>query len=168
MAGCGGNSKVVLPTAVQSLVDVGKQSSWMTEGNDPWEGFVCHVPADTKSPVYAGLPLRRDLSPEPRVRRRPQPQHMTTSRGKYRPAQRQWRGPRSPPTTNADLRRQRPRSLSERVHGVLVVADAEHCATSGRARPLKGVCPARASSRDDWRTSARSAKRIGVIGHRWI
>ncbi len=36
----------------------------MTEGDDQWEVFVCHVPADTQSRVYAGLPVRRTLDPQ--------------------------------------------------------------------------------------------------------
>jgi hypothetical protein len=35
----------------------------MTKGDDPWQVFVCHVPAASRSPYYAGLPLRRDLQP---------------------------------------------------------------------------------------------------------
>src|SRR6478735_764057 len=61
MAACG-DEPVALPPAVQALVDVGKQSRWMTEGDDLWEVFICHVPADTQSSVYAGLPLRRDFT----------------------------------------------------------------------------------------------------------
>ena len=42
---------------MQAVVDVGEQTEWMTKGDDPWEVFVCHVPSDTQSVVYAGLPL---------------------------------------------------------------------------------------------------------------
>jgi hypothetical protein len=33
----------------------------MTTGDDPWTVFICHVPADAQSVVYAGLPLRLSL-----------------------------------------------------------------------------------------------------------
>ena len=52
MAACG-DSPAALPPAVQAVVDFGRQSSWMTEGDDPWEVFVCHVPPDAQSGFYA-------------------------------------------------------------------------------------------------------------------
>jgi hypothetical protein len=36
----------------------------MTTGDDPWDVVVCHVPSDTQSLVYAGLPLRIALTAE--------------------------------------------------------------------------------------------------------
>jgi hypothetical protein len=36
----------------------------MTKGEDPWEVFICHVPDNSQSPVYAGLLLRAPLTPE--------------------------------------------------------------------------------------------------------
>ena len=49
------HSSVSLPPAVQAVVASGCQTAWMTNGDDPWDVFVCHVPADTQSAVYAGL-----------------------------------------------------------------------------------------------------------------
>lgn len=62
MVACG-DSPVTLPAAVRAVVEVGEQSRWMTTGDDPWEVFVCHVPLDSRSPFYAGLPLRLSLTP---------------------------------------------------------------------------------------------------------
>lgn len=56
-----GNSAVPLPAAVQAVVDYGANDRWMTNGTDLWDVFVCHVPADTTSSVYLGLPLRLAL-----------------------------------------------------------------------------------------------------------
>ena len=61
LTACGPSSSVSLPPAVQAIVDNGAKTAWMTNGTDPWDVFVCHVPADTKSPVYAGLPVRLAL-----------------------------------------------------------------------------------------------------------
>jgi len=61
LVGCG-HSSVALPAAVQAVVDVGEQSRWMTTGDDPWEVFVCHVPPDSQSRFYAGLPMRASLT----------------------------------------------------------------------------------------------------------
>lgn len=58
-----GDSSTTLPAAVQAVVEVGEQSGWMTTGNDPWDVFVCHVPPDSQSRFYAGLPLRLSLTP---------------------------------------------------------------------------------------------------------
>ncbi|HEX2783606.1 MAG TPA: hypothetical protein VHN36_08475 [Ilumatobacteraceae bacterium] len=63
MVACGDLPPTV-PPAVQAVVDYGRQTQWMTNGPDPWEVFVCHVPPDSTSPVYAGLPLRLALTPE--------------------------------------------------------------------------------------------------------
>jgi hypothetical protein len=63
LAACN-RADVALPPAVQAVVDAGAKSKWATTGDDPWEVFVCHVPIDTQSPVYAGLPLRVALKPD--------------------------------------------------------------------------------------------------------
>ncbi|HEY0520782.1 MAG TPA: hypothetical protein VGC84_14910 [Ilumatobacteraceae bacterium] len=62
IVGCGATSEP-LPAAVQAIVDTSQRSKWMTTGDDPWDVFVCHVPSDSQSPFYAGLPLRAPLTP---------------------------------------------------------------------------------------------------------
>ena len=34
-----------------------------TEGDDPFEVWICHVPADATASIYGGLPLRLPLTP---------------------------------------------------------------------------------------------------------
>lgn len=63
VAACGNSSTVALPPAVQAIADAGRRDAWMSNGDDPWAVFVCHVPPDATSAVYAGLPLRRPLRP---------------------------------------------------------------------------------------------------------
>jgi hypothetical protein len=63
LAGCS-HSPAALPPAVRAVIEVGQQSRWTTTGDDPWDVVVCHVPSDTQSLVYAGLPLRTGLTPE--------------------------------------------------------------------------------------------------------
>jgi hypothetical protein len=53
-----------MPPPVQAVLDIGNETRWMTQGNDPWEVFVCHVPAAAQSVVYVGLPLRLPLQPD--------------------------------------------------------------------------------------------------------
>ena len=60
----------------------------MTTGEDPWDVFVCHVPADTSSTVYAGLPLRLELEPAAMtgiLNAKVNAYFDTLSRGVYRP-----------------------------------------------------------------------------------
>jgi hypothetical protein len=129
VAACG-DSSVALPAAVQAVVDVGTQSQWMTEGDDPWEVFVCHVPNDTQSATYVGLPLRRELSPD----------HLATvldrnvgryfevvSHGRYRPrfsaGGEVTIGAADEPQACVDKAIAASRANAQ---GVMVVADAEH------------------------------------------
>jgi hypothetical protein len=102
----------------------------MTEGDDPWEVFVCHVPNDTRSPTFVGLPLRRELNAA----------HLATvldrnvgryfevvSHGRYRP---RFSAGGEVTIDAAD----EPQACvdnaiaasSASAHGVMVVADAEH------------------------------------------
>ena len=112
------------------MVDYGKGLRWTTEGDDPWEVFVCHVPAGTQSAVYAGLPLRQRLLPD----------HVATvldqnvgayydvlSHGKYRP--------RFSPGGEVTIAvTDGPQACvdkalaasSAHAHGVIAIADAEH------------------------------------------
>jgi hypothetical protein len=144
----------LLPPAVQSIVDVGQRTGWMTKGIDPWEVFVCHVPADAQSPVYSGLPLRLPLKPDEiatvldaKVTR----YFETLSNGMYQP---QFStggevtiGVKDEPQACVD---EALAQSSDRAHGVIVVADAEHNATQpgGFGNP-GGACaipPCRASA----------------------
>jgi hypothetical protein len=58
------DSSPTFPRAVQAVLDAGEKSRWKTEGEDRWEVFVCHVPTNATSLVYAGLPLRQSLIPD--------------------------------------------------------------------------------------------------------
>ncbi len=124
------NSPVSLTPAVQSIVDSAKQTQWMTTGTDPWEVFVCHVPADTQSPVYSGLPLRLALKPDEIATvldSKVTAYFQTLSNGLYRP---QFSaggevtiGANDEPQACVD---QALSIAGAGAHGVFVVADAEH------------------------------------------
>ena len=117
----------------------------MTKGTDPWDVFVCHVPADTKSPVYAGLPVRLPLQPDALstiLNDTVGAYFNTLSHGVYRP-QFTAAGEVSIAATDE------PQACVERAltaaslqsHGVMVVADAEHNADQpGGFGSPGGVC----------------------------
>lgn len=126
----------------------------MTKGIDPWEVFVCHVPANAQSPVYSGLPLRLPLKPDEiatvldaKVTR----YFETLSNGMYQP---QFSaggevtiGVKDEPQACVD---EALAQSSDRAHGVIVIADAEHNSTQpgGFGNP-GGACavpPCRASA----------------------
>src|SRR3954463_13804409 len=102
----------------------------MTTGDDPWEVFVCHVPLDTQSPVYAGLPLRVHLSPDALAAildEKVTAYFATLSNGEYRPRF----------TAHGDVTiaaTDEPQACVDKAiaasgpeaHGVIAVADAEH------------------------------------------
>jgi hypothetical protein len=102
----------------------------MTEGDDPWDVFVCQVPADARSAVYAGLPLRLTLTPDhvaAVLDRKVGAYFDTLSNGAYRPRFRAGGevtiGAADEPQACVD------RALaaaSEQAHGVIAIADAEH------------------------------------------
>ncbi len=132
MVACGDQPSTV-PPAVQAVVDFGRQTQWMTNGPDPWDVFVCHVPHDSKSPVYAGLPLRLALTPE-RVTTLLEATvvgyFVALSNGAYRPSF----SAGGEVTIAADDEPQACvdealQSASDTAHGVIVVADAEHNST---------------------------------------
>ncbi len=113
----------------------------MTTGDDPWDVFVCHVPTDTRSIVYAGLPLRLPLDPGTLatiLNARVSAYFDTLSRGTYRP---QFTAAGEVTIAAAD----EPQSCvdkalaaaSDAAHGVITIADAEHNATQpgGFANP---------------------------------
>ena len=105
----------------------------MTEGNDPWEVFVCHVPVDTQSVAYVGLPMRLPLKPDAvsailddRVGK----YFDTLSHGAYRP--RFASGGEVTITATDEPQACVDKALaasSASAHGVIAVADAEHNAT---------------------------------------
>jgi hypothetical protein len=156
MAACG-DSSVLLPPAVQAVVDYGTTTRWMTNGTDPWDVFVCHVPADTTSPVYAGLPVRLALQADTLatiLSDKVGAYFTTLSHGDYRP-QFSAAGEVSIAATDEPqacvdkaLAAANPKS-----RGVFVVADAEHNANQpgGFGNPggacASPPCPASATRR---------------------
>jgi hypothetical protein len=156
IAACG-RSTVSLPSAVQAVVDGGRGSTWMTTGNDPWEVFVCRVPPDTRSIVYAGLPQRLVLNVDALttvLNTNVSVYFDTLSHGAYRP---QFTPggevtitPTDEPQGCVDMALA---AASEQAHGVIAIADAEHNATQpgGSANAGSGCatppCAASASRR---------------------
>lgn len=66
LAGCGeahrrGDYSPVPPLA--SAIAVAAEGRWRATGTDTFEVWVCDVPADATSPMYGGLPLRRQFDP---------------------------------------------------------------------------------------------------------
>ena len=136
-----GHSSVTLPPAVQAVVDIGERSRWMTKGDDPWQVVVCHIPADTRSIVYAGLPLRFPLHADALAAvldAKVGAYFDTLSHGAYRPRF----------TAAGDVKiaaSDEPQACVDKAldaagadaHGVIAIADAEHNATQpgGFANP---------------------------------
>jgi hypothetical protein len=121
---------VSVPSAVQAVVDYGATTRWMTNGTDPWDVFVCHVPAETTSPVYAGLPVRLPLQADTlatTLNNKVGAYFNTLSHGDYRP---QFSAAGEVSIAAAD----QPQACVEMAlaaasptaRGVFVVADAEH------------------------------------------
>jgi hypothetical protein len=145
LSGCG-DAPTTTPPPLADVVAFGQTTSWMTHGDDPWDVFVCHVPSDTQSLVYAGLPLRSSITSDAVVvslNDRVSSYFDTLSHGLYRPTF----------TAGGEVtieRTDEPQacvdqalvSSSPGAHGVLVVADAEHNADQpgGFANPGVG-CP---------------------------
>lgn len=126
---CSG-SPVSLPPAVQAVVDTGRRSQWMTTGDDPWEVFICHVPADTQSIVYAGLPLRRSLRADQIaaiLNQKVSAYFETLSHGAYRPQFSAGGEVTIAATDEPQACVDRAlAAASKRAHGVIAIADAEH------------------------------------------
>ena len=108
----------------------GSKNAWMTNGVDPWDVFVCHVPTDTKSAVYEGLLVRLALRADGLstiLNEKVGGYFTTLSDGHYRP-QFTAAGDVSIAATDE------PQACIDKAlaaasptsHGVLVVADAEH------------------------------------------
>ena len=129
MVACGDRAPT-LPPAVQAVVDFGHRMQWMANGPDPWEVFICHVPPDSSSPVYAGLPLRLAVTPEKVstvLDATVVDYFETLSNGAYRPSFSAGGevaiAADDEPQACVDRAIE---SASDTAHGVLVVADAEH------------------------------------------
>ena len=125
-----------LPPAVQAVIDAGDQTRWMTTGDDPWDVFVCHVPADTRSTVYAGLPLRLPLDPGALatiLNAKVSAYFDTLSHGAYRP---QFTAAGEVTIAAADEPQacvdKALAAASDAAHGVIAIADAEHNADATR------------------------------------
>ena len=113
----------------------------MTNGDDPWNVVVCHVPADSRSVVYAGLPLRLSLDADALAAvldTKVRAYFDTLSHGAYRP---HFRGAGEVSIAATD----EPQACVDEAlalaggdaHGVIAIADAEHTATQpgGFANP---------------------------------
>jgi hypothetical protein len=105
----------------------------MSTGEDSWEVTVCHVPPDTQSIVYAGLPMRLQLQPAALasvLNAKVTAYFDTLSHGAYRPkfvaGSEVTIAATDEPQSCVDKALA---SAASEVHGVLVVADAEHNAT---------------------------------------
>lgn len=116
----------------------------MTKGDDPWSVFVCHVPAASRSPYYAGLPVRRDLQPAAvatLLTNKVTAYFTALSHGAYRPhfsaGGEVTIGPDDEPQACVD---QALAHASADAHGVFVVADAEHNATEPGGFASAGSC----------------------------
>ena len=125
-------------------MEAGRRDAWMNRGDDPWQVFVCHVPAATRSPYYAGLPLRRDLHPDQIaaiVAKKVGTYFRELSHGAYRPVftggGEVTIGPGDEPQACVD---QALTHAGPSAHGVLVVADAEHNATEPGGFANAGSC----------------------------
>ncbi len=148
-----------MPPAVQAVVDAGRRTEWMSKGDDPWEVFVCHVPPDTQSIVYAGLPLRTPLQSEAVtavLNTKVTAYFDVLSNGDYRPhfvaGGDVSIGAVDEPQACVDLALA---AADDRARGVIVVADAEHNAgqPGGFGNPGSG-CPTPPCSATSSRRSA--------------
>jgi hypothetical protein len=112
------------------VVDAGRLLRWATIGTDPWDVVVCHVPVNSRSVVYAGLPMRLDLHPADIVKvlnTNVTAYFDTLSNGEYRPAFRA--GGEVTITVDDEPQACVDQALTKAIdsaQGVLVVADAEH------------------------------------------
>lgn len=124
------NGDNTLPPAVQAVVDVGAKSQWMTRGDDPWAVFICHVPTDTQSPEYAGLPERFPLESEAVaaiLQDKVTSYFATLSNGEYRPSFTSGGEVSIEATDEPQVCVDKAIAASgDTAHGVFVVADAEH------------------------------------------
>jgi hypothetical protein len=113
----------------------------MTKGDDPWNVVVCHVPSETRSIVYAGLPLRLALNADALAAvldAKVGAYFDTLSHGAYHPrfsgAGEVTIAPTDEPQACVDKALV---SAGGNAHGVIAIADAEHISTQpgGFANP---------------------------------
>ena len=113
----------------------------MTTGDDPWNVVVCHVPTDTHSIVYAGLPMRFALRAEAVAAvldSKVGAYFKTLSHGAYRPHFRAAGDVTIAPTDEPQACVDKALVLAGAdAHGVIAIADAEHNVTQpgGFANP---------------------------------
>lgn len=103
---------------------------WRSIGDDRFEVWVCRVPADTTEPLYGGLPVRHEITPEglaELVSARVPDYFDAVSEGAYRPSfvagGEVTLGPSDPPKYCID---EAIRLAEPTTRAVLVVADADH------------------------------------------
>jgi hypothetical protein len=146
------------PAVLTELLATPSAGGWRTQGDDPFEVWVCHVPADTTAPIYGGLPLRLSLTPASvtaAVSARVPAYFDELSHGAYRPVF----------TAGGEVtigRDDEPQACVDAAiagagpttRAVLVVADAEHGAdqpggfgSGGDPCPTTGPCPVAVSRR---------------------
>lgn len=160
VASCGGGARGPSPGdgVLAPLLATPSAGGWRTQGDDPFEVWVCHVPADTTAAIYGGLPLRLPLTPvavTAAVAARVPAYFDELSHGAYRPVF----------TAGGEVtigRDDQPQACVDAAiaaagpaaEAVLVVADAEHGAdqaggfgTGGDPCPSAGACAVALSRR---------------------
>ena len=157
----GSTAQVTSPPATGALAALLASPSaggWRSTGDDPFEVWVCHVPADTTAAIYGGLPLRLPLTPASVtqvVNAHVSPYFEQLSHGQYRPV---FSVGGEVTIAAAD----EPQACVDAAiagagpgaEAVLVVADAEHVAdrpggfgSGGDPCPTQAGCPAAVSLR---------------------
>ena len=138
--------------ALASLLASSSAGGWRTLGDDAFEVWVCHVPADTTAAIYGGLPLRLPLTPTAVtevVSARVQSYFAQLSHGQYRPVFSAGGevtiAPDDEPQACVDAAIA---GAGDNAEAVLVVADAEHDAdhpggfgSGGDPCPTEAPCP---------------------------
>jgi hypothetical protein len=116
-----------------TVVQAGRQTQWMTKGDDPWQVFVCHVPPEAQSVYYVGLPLRLDLRPDAIttiLSERVTDYFDRLSHGAYHPVFSVGGEVTIASTDEPQACVDKALAdVGDKAHGVFVVADAEHNAT---------------------------------------
>lgn len=129
----GSTTRISSPPAAGALTSLLASSSaggWRTQGDDPFEVWICHIPADTTAAIYGGLPLRLPLTPDGVAQvanARASPYYAQLSHGQYRPVF----SVGGEVTIGADDEPQACvdaaiAGAGDHAEAVLVVADAEH------------------------------------------
>lgn len=136
---------------------------WRSTGDDQFEVWVCRVPADTTQPLYGGLPVRHEITPEGLTEQLSAgvPKYFdTVSEGAYRPSfvagGEVALGAADPPTYCVDeaIRQSLPSSRA-----VLVVADADHAEGFQGGIASAGTLPKGASA-----VPVKSSRRYVYVG----